>query len=1216
MIFTSAFAQSPCAFTYTLVPGNNGEVQFNGTYPSGCIEYEEWVLGDGTRLQEVSDPRHLYLAAGISINGVFTVTHIVQYQGTVYTCQQTITVTLNPYNDLCRDRYFGYDVDGCTLTLGSTLNAVTTPLDVTISFGDDSPPVTNQTNVTHSYAAPGTYNVSQNYIIYDDMGGVLAQGVCTRPVTVGCCCTIDPPISVDFVLDCGMLKMKLGTDVCCELHKCQTLSVIYGDMLNPKFLDICNLGEICITDYSTYGNNQSNFIKIEYRSFCHGQPVVKTLNVKPSFEGIFLGLNPSEPTLCSPTNGIGTDACPFYTSNLSQYESNLMGTILNGPASVFVAPNSIIQVDKSFSFIGNINIVMGKNSGWNVLGRPTASTGYTLEINNGVSISGSCCLWRGIYVYGNGMFMSQQGQVNASNNSISDALYAVRLFSQQNTTPRLVTRNTTYSNNFISIRGTDGRFNLISSGEAFRQNTFTSSGLLCIEPCLNNLIDVLPPGLSYQQTRSYAGIFLKGGAINTPGVTNLLNLTIPPVSDNRINTFSNLANGILASDLTLDIQDCAYFDNMQQGGYSFGGGYGVRWFDNTGNFDLVYRGLTDVSDPNLINGVGFNNCATGIRAASLVPNNPSNITIRGCGMNTVGNGVELNANQGDLTGSIHHNRINSNGQYGVGLFDMTPSPSNIQIMDNTLNASPGIGVWIVGPDFSGPQQVEIGPNNLINATITGINAFNYSRAYIHENTILGTGAGGSGILATGGVSEIECNTIGGNYFYGVNVIDNEIHKDLSFNTISNLGEGIRMDGTCPAENFIKCNTLTNNLLSYANLAITGQQFNTGNTWVNTGAFADGSVNVGLSRYFIPLGTTPMTVTPITGWFIQNPSLSIPQCTKTCVANIVGGGGGIKELDKRIADGNLSVNDWQKWKLERYLYRQLDGNTVMQAAEPSFQSFWSTKANQPIGRLGEVNRQAASIFSLGIGATTVNNNQMVIQAELENLKVLDQQMTATEDAAVLGVLYNTINTKTQLITAAINQNTALLTQAKSTRIAAAQTIQTGLQQVPTTATYENNEKTVLSLYLQTLAIDVLPTSAQLSTLYEIAIQCPRSGGPAVYFAGSIWQSCTGQLVQSGDCSKEAQGSNGDRNENITASISERVQVYPNPVNDNLLLSIPTKKTISHWAIFDTFGRLLKDDHALLDGIKSIPTQSLQNGMFFLHLTTDKGTTQVIPFTVQH
>jgi hypothetical protein len=65
-----------------------------------------------------------------------------------------------------------------------------------------------------------------------------------------------------------------------------------------------------------------------------------------------------------------------------------------------------------------------------------------------------------------------------------------------------------------------------------------------------------------------------------------------------------------------------------------------------------------------------------------------------------------------------------------------------------------------------------------------------------------------------------------------------------------------------------------------------------------------------------------------------------------------------------------------------------------------------------------------------------------------------------------------------------------------------------------------------------------------------------------------------------------------------------------------LSIPTKKTISHWAIFDTFGRLLKDDHALLDGIKSIPTQSLQNGMFFLHLTTDKGTTQVIPFTVQH
>ena len=273
-MFTSAFAQSPCDFTYTLVPGNNGEVQFNGTYPSGCIEYEEWVLGDGTKLQEVSDPRHLYLAAGISISGVFTVTHIVHYQGTVYTCQQTITVPLNPYNDLCRDRYFGYDVDGCTLTLGSTLHDIGTPLDVTISFGDDSPPVINQTNVTHSYAAPGTYNVSQNYIIYDNMGNVLAQGVCTRPVTVGCCCSANPNINITFNNDpCKPWNMSISTDICCETKKkCQSFRVKIGT--NP-WLDIrpCETTTLCFTNYSTYLGGLDGKIQVEYKSFCHGSPV-------------------------------------------------------------------------------------------------------------------------------------------------------------------------------------------------------------------------------------------------------------------------------------------------------------------------------------------------------------------------------------------------------------------------------------------------------------------------------------------------------------------------------------------------------------------------------------------------------------------------------------------------------------------------------------------------------------------------------------------------------------------------------------------------------------------------------------------------------------------------------------------------------------------------------------------------------------------------------
>jgi hypothetical protein len=499
----------------------------------------------------------------------------------------------------------------------------------------------------------------------------------------------------------------------------------------------------------------------------------------------------------------------------------------------------------------------------------------------------------------------------------------------------------------------------------------------------------------------------------------------------------------------------------------------------------------------------------------------------------------------------------------------------------------------------------------------GIRVGNYSRSYIHENTVSGISStsGNVGIFVVGGVSEIECNNIS-NKNIGIWVSDNIIHNDLSFNEIANCVNGVRVNGACPAENFIKCNTLTNNNLWYSNMAVTGPQNNTGNTWVGSAAQADFTVDVTASKYSIPPGTGPNPVNPVNIWFVSDPFLQLPNCTKTCMPDFTGGGGGGHVLDEGIAGSSLSVPDGMRWKLERYLYRQLDEYPALEGSNPVYQEFLNSNAGKPLGLLGEANRQTAGLFSLGAAEATVAGNRQAISTLLIGIAALDQQVSLDAGEATLDALYAQIAAKTQDAGTLISQNTEILHQAKQSRIAGGQLLFAGLKEIAVSQTYEVNEKAVLGIYLQTITSDILPDAGQLNDLYSIAIQCPQTGGPAVYFAAALWQACTGQEVQPDDCEEGLYGKSEERGQVATDENSPGIKIYPNPVNNWLTITTPNNCTISRWDIYDTFGRTASTQSGAFTGAQQIATGSLQGGVYYLRVTAADGTIQSLLFTVQH
>jgi Periplasmic copper-binding protein (NosD) len=1099
---------------------------------------------------------------------------------------------------------------------------------------------------SHAYASPGVYYVSQSYVVYNAAGEIIASGTCTRPVTVGCCCSSNPGVLVEFLNDCDVARsISIKADACCGSNKCQSLRLKVGT--NPWLeIDPCQTNEYCLTNYNSYLSGLDGKIQVEFKTFCHGQPVVKNVVTEPPVEGVYLGLDPTDPYNCNPGNTQGyydsgnnfpasdpmksTDnACGKYFSRLSQYTA-LPGAIFQGSngqqTNVFVQAGSIIEVDKSFTFANNVKIIHGSGSGWTILHRNTPNSGNTFEIASSVSMVGTiCCMWRGVIVAGSGTFRSQS-TAQGTNNYVEDAIFAVRPISVGNASPRLAIRDTKFIDNFISILGNSGQFSFLGSvaNPYFIKNEFASTGpLYCVDCDLQEMAKVLPAGIAYSTKKSFAGIFLEGGQPSLPfnGVP-FTSLNFIPTLDGDHNVFRNLALGIAATNISVRIPDMAQFIDIDQVNNDYGSAtaIGIRYEDRIGGNTFFQKGLVQ-NGSNTINFTSFNNCRIGISALAGVTGLPSNITVSDNRMLAMRAGVWTNFSYaggipvgGDWSGQILRNQITSTN-LGIAVDDPSPGASSLLLKENVIDGigAFGTGIIVNGDQLNGSLQMDI-DNNTISSAGDGVAALGLNQGYIHDNTV--TSSGGVGYRVQNSRAEIECNNALGSSVQGLLISDTEIVNDLSFNTASNTGTGMEIQNMSPAEELIHCNSFSNNSmgLRYED-ATTGPQTNTGNMWTAVGAeYVGGGAQASIYRVPPTAPWQPSTISPNFGWFILDATLSPPVCNKACVSGMKPSQLG--DLDVQILQDQLTGPDWMQYRFDQYLLHKLLDAPSLVTANPAAAAYQNTMAGQAVSQLASARWQATGLFALpGALQADLALNQAGIATRMSTMRSLEEALADNLSSNDLDLYLSQLNLLSQEVQVLQLQNQSLIQQAATQRATAAAALRNSLTGVSSSLPSAQNEQVVLDLSLAYLGQGIVPTAAELLALKTIGEQCPKTGGAAVYWAATLYRNCTGETLIQADCAPNLGRGADERDSRRTHSESAGLLVFPNPSNQSLSVVLPKGVREGHIELRNALGILLLSQ-AVEGEVLQIDLSGLPSGLVTAALRSKSMALPPVQVLIQH
>jgi uncharacterized protein with GYD domain len=795
----------------------------------------------------------------------------------------------------------------------------------------------------------------------------------------------------------------------------------------------------------------------------------------------------------------------------------------------------------------------------------TVPYGIGFTVQNSTNIMGCDEMWNGIVV-------RPGGNLTLTASTFEDAERLV--FTQGHVS--LTIQDNYFRNNFIGIRLFSAFPGLLGVSQPFPMtgNTFIAND------------NMLPP---HTGELGFAGIQLQNISGFTVGTTN---------TGASPNVFENLQNGIVANRSSFAVHKCI-FQNMNPGDYGFppsinipSVGYGV-FVQNRSNL--------------LITKCNFERLHLGVHAANssleAYDNVIENSPIGEFGV-VVGIRAIESTNQSRI--KIHDNQIDVT-RYGMILNNLG-NASVFEIQNNIIkvgdpNPLPllqGItGMNLSGCNFPQTRRGIIQGNTiLLTESNHGLQISECSYIRILENNIT--------VLEEGGITN-GIRLIGGHY---LTVMRNNIQALLS--TPSSVSRGIFVSSS--SNNHYCCNTINGSDyslwfegvcmnphsvlgtifgnadvvgLEYSSDAITGAQFNTNNRWEGTfyGEVAarhqGNSQTIIQSRYrvspFAP-PTLPPTVAPTSGWFLPLGTPAYFDCSTTTDCLLAEGPGELDESELTIAAGNwesgLSYQSTLNWQAERYLHQKLEDYPGLLIGQTTVQSFYTNKLGAPVQLFNDVASAIGQLADVPPSETgQYSANLAAIFERLQELTEKDHLLWGATGATA-SALQAERNTSLAELQTLEGDNEGFAQTISANRLAVIEQILAQNNGILVSEVFEQNEKTVNRIWLETLAQGITTfTPQQANDLAEVANQCPKTGGNAVFAARGMYEFVNYvEYDDDANCGKLENRADGQNSPEV--SKTSLYGIYPNPAHSQLTVSLPLADNIGELVMANLVGQIVR------------------------------------------
>ncbi|MFM7053684.1 MAG: T9SS type A sorting domain-containing protein [Bacteroidota bacterium] len=658
-------------------------------------------------------------------------------------------------------------------------------------------------------------------------------------------------------------------------------------------------------------------------------------------------------------------------------------------------------------------------------------------------------MWRGISA-------GEGNQIYVQNNStLQDAQFGISVLDKC----LLYLKNSNFIHNYVSVCFPEfppAPFNHFTSGSLIEGNYFGYPGLLAghfngqfPEPQNNQTITAILAHKMRGNVGSYNGLVLSSDGSTINGT----------------NIFEGLNCGVAGINSTMTIFNCTFSSMIYEPAYSnyAFSGFSISSENYTGNTPLPVLTVGNTGG-NLCNILGPNGINTiGSVESHIIKNTIS--TPNG------GTGIRISFNK--ITGIEIVSNTLTNPALGISIFELSPQFQYVNISDNIINGTPsqpsptleGIGIFNTFP-YKIPTSIN---RNVISDCVTAIRIFNlYNGGYFDINNnqidlnidpanfIASTYTGihlANTAIATAQENQITWQfAVADPTIYATNLngflIEECKSSNIYKNTINQFGTGLYWRNNCDYS-FMHCNTINDCYpgVYFDNVIIPDQgsscyaNFNTFNPIVGSYSVLnqklDGFTQSGTKiKWYYP--GSAVTSNP----YYPKPSpslLILPQVVSTaCIP--------LHPCGEHNPDLVIIHDDYQNLKLEQIA----DGNI--------------TYTVLPFENQYIADEMAYKIMDDNPGLINSVDKQSFVQAEELSNK---------------GILKN--------IEDAINTDDFITAQALNNSIA-------------TTEVIESNKKTIIEIYLNTVAVgNYWLTQSQHDLIENIGLQTAAIGGEGVYWA---------------------------------------------------------------------------------------------------------------------